>query len=120
MRKKQLVLLSFLAIGSFFCGSCEKDIKTPGDSIIIPSTANMMVFKITTNCSWSAKCQNKVGLSGWMSIPSSARGGGDATITSTVANNKTKNDRKVYYSVIAGDSAIVKTVVIVQPHVVAN
>ena len=30
MRKKQLVLLSFLAIGSFFCGSCEKDIKTPG------------------------------------------------------------------------------------------
>ncbi|UVO97205.1 hypothetical protein NXV86_20100 [Bacteroides sp. BFG-257] len=92
MRKKQLVLLSFLAIGSFFCGSCEKDIKTPGvfeplyldfsvsdtlgnqytgDSIIIPSTANMMVFKITTNCSWSAKCQNKAGLSGWMSIPSS-------------------------------------------------
>ena len=140
MRKKQLVLLSFLAIGSFFCGSCEKDIKTPGvfeplyldfsvsdtlgnqytgDSIIIPSTANMMVFKITTNCSWSAKCQNKAGLSGWMSIPSS-RGGGDATITSTVSNNKTKNDRKVYYSVIAGDSAIVKTVVIVQPHVVAN
>ena len=135
MRKKQLVLLSFLAIGSFFCGSCEKDIKTPGvfeplyldfsvsdtlgnqytgDSIIIPSTANMMVFKITTNCSWSA------GLSGWMSIPSSPRGGGDATITSTVSNNKTKNDRKVYYSVIAGDSAIVKTVVIVQPHVVAN
>ena len=30
MRKKQLVPLSFLAIGSFFCGSCEKDIKTPG------------------------------------------------------------------------------------------
>ena len=141
MRKKQLVLLSFLAIGSFFCGSCEKDIKTPGvfeplyldfsvsdtlgnqytgDSIIIPSTANMMVFKITTNCSWSAKCQNKAGLSGWMSIPSSPRGGGDATITSTVSTNKTKNDRQVYYSVIAGDSAIVKTVVIVQPHVVAN
>ena len=119
MRKKQLVLLSFLAIGSFFCGSCEKDIKTPG--VFEPLYLDFSVSdKITTNCSWSAKCQNKAGLSGWMSIPSSPRGGGDATITSTVSNNKTKNDRKVYYSVIAGDSAIVKTVVIVQPHVVAN
>lgn len=136
MRKRQFILFFFLVIGSFFCGSCEKDINTPGvfeplyldfsvsdtlgnqytgDSIIIPSTPNMMVFKITTNCSWNAKRKTKAGLDGWLSIPSPGRGGGDATITSTVSANKTKKDRKVYYSVIAGDSAIVKTVTIVQP-----
>lgn len=86
-----------------------------GDSIIIPKGKNKMIFDITTNCRWKASKDTKVGVNGWMSLPSNSVGGGDAITTANVSENKSKNDRKVYFYVVTSDSSVVKKVVIVQP-----
>ena len=87
-----------------------------GDSIVIPTDKNKIIFDISTNSGWRASRENKVGLNGWLSIPSKAAGGGDAVITSTVVANLTSKDKKVYYYILTTGSAVVRKIVIVQPH----
>lgn len=84
------------------------------DSIILPNHKNKMIFDIATNCRWKASKQNISGLASWFSVPSKQVGGGDATLTSNVTENKTTKEKKVYFYVVASDSSIVRKIVIVQ------